>query len=63
GTAYGIYHTSIGITAFPASLLAGWLWQSYSPRAPFLFSAAVAGLAALLLALTLRPRTLPKTAN
>ncbi|MDP3063081.1 MAG: MFS transporter, partial [Chloroflexota bacterium] len=56
GAAYGIYHTAMGITAFPASLLAGWLWQAYSPRAPFLFSAAMAGLAALLLTMFLRVR-------
>ena len=56
GAAYGIYHTAMGITAFPASLLAGWLWQAYSPRAPFLFSAALAGLAALLLLTFLRLR-------
>jgi MFS family permease len=56
GTAYGIYHTAVGITAFPASLLAGWLWHAYSPRAPFFFAAALAGLAALLLAVAFGPR-------
>jgi hypothetical protein len=39
------------VVAFPASLMAGWLWQHYSPAAPFYLSAALSFLAALLLAL------------
>jgi len=48
---YGVFHWVIGITAFPASLAAGWLWQHYSPAAPFHVSAAFAFLAAFLLLL------------
>jgi MFS family permease len=47
GTAYGLYHGVVGLTLFPASLLAGWLWQAYSPAAPFFFGAALAFLAML----------------
>jgi len=31
----------------PASLLAGWLWQTFSPAAPFCLGAALAFLAML----------------
>jgi len=54
GTAYGLFHTAVGITILPASLIAGWLWQLISPSAPFLFGGILAGLAALLLAVLLR---------
>jgi len=47
GTAYGLYHGVVGLTLLPASLIAGWLWQAYSPAAPFLFGAALAFLAML----------------
>ncbi len=47
GTAYGLYHGVVGITLLPASLLAGWLWQAYSPAAPFYLGAALAFLAML----------------
>ena len=45
GTAYGLYHGVVGLTLLPASLIAGWLWQAYSPAAPFFFGAALAFLA------------------
>ncbi len=47
GTAYGLYHGVVGLTLLPASLIAGWLWQAYSPAAPFYFGAALAFLAML----------------
>jgi len=47
GTAYGLYHGVVGITLLPASLLAGWLWQAFSPAAPFYLGAALAFLAML----------------
>jgi len=47
GTAYGLYHGVVGITLLPASLLAGWLWQAYSPAAPFYLGAALAFIAML----------------
>jgi MFS family permease len=48
---YGVFHWVVGVTAFPASLAAGWLWQHVAPAAPFYVSAGLAALAALLLAL------------
>jgi MFS family permease len=47
GTAYGLYHGVVGLSLLPASLIAGWLWQAYSPAAPFYFGAALAFLAML----------------
>jgi len=55
GTAYGLFNAAIGITALPASLLAGLLWQGagtwagFGPSAPFLFGAALALTAGILL--------------
>ncbi len=48
GTAYGWYNAAIGITALPASLLAGLLWQGagtwsgFGAAAPFFFGAGLA---------------------
>ena len=48
GTAYGIFHTAVGVSALPASLLFGYLWQrTGSPFPPFLTGAALAGAAAI----------------
>lgn len=47
GTAYGLYNAAIALTAFPASLIAGLLWQGlgawggFGPSAPFLFGAGL----------------------
>jgi MFS family permease len=56
GTAYGTYNATLGILDFPASLIAGFLWQEIGPAAPFFFGAALALGAVLLLALW-RPLT------
>ena len=48
-SAFGILNWVVGVAALPASLLAGWFWQHYSPAAPFAFSSLLAFLAALLL--------------
>ena len=45
GTAFGMYNGIVGITLLPASLIAGWLWQSINPAAPFYFGSALAVLA------------------
>jgi len=48
GAAYGAYHAAVGLTALPASVLAGVLWQGVGawgglgPRAPFLVGAGLA---------------------
>jgi len=49
GTAYGLFNAAIGLTAFPASLIAGILWQTINPAAPFLFGAVLSILAGVLL--------------
>ena len=48
-SAYGVYHTAVGLTALPASLLAGWLWQAFGAAVAFATGAALAGMAAILL--------------
>jgi MFS family permease len=54
GTAYGTYNATLGILDFPASAIAGVLWQGIGgwpglgPSAPFLFGGVTALLAALL---------------
>ncbi len=45
-TAYGLYHAAVGLSAFPASFVAGVLWDKISPAATFYFGALMAGLAA-----------------
>ncbi|MBI4301789.1 MAG: MFS transporter [Chloroflexi bacterium] len=54
GTAYGLYNGAIGVTALPASVIAGFLWQTVSPAAPFYFGAALAAVAMVLLASLVR---------
>lgn len=49
GTAYGLFNAAIGLTAFPASLIAGILWQVISPATPFVFGAVLSLLAGFLL--------------
>ena len=55
GTAYGTYNAVIGLLAFPASFIAGVLWQGlgnwsgFGPSAPFLFGGVMALIAAFLL--------------
>lgn len=56
GTAYGTYSAVVGILDFPASLIAGVLWQGVGPweglgpSAPFFFGGFLALAAALLMA-------------
>ncbi len=54
GTAYGYFNAAIGLTALPASLIAGGLWQWIDPAAPFFFGAAMALFAGILLRLTIK---------
>ena len=46
---YGLLNWVAGVAAFPASLMAGWLWQRYSPATPFAASAILAFSAAVIL--------------
>jgi MFS family permease len=54
GTAYGLYHTAVGLSLLPASLIAGWLWHLVGPEAPFYFGAGMAAVAVLGLVLLVR---------
>lgn len=51
GTAYGVFNAAVGLTAFPASFIAGLLWQGvgswagFGASAPFYFGAVMALLA------------------
>jgi MFS family permease len=47
--AFGVLNWVVCIAAFPASFLAGWIWQRYSPAAPFAFSSLLSLAAAVLL--------------
>lgn len=42
GTAFGLYNLAIGGTLFPASLIAGFLWQTFTPAATFYFGGILA---------------------
>ena len=54
GTAYGLFHGVVGIALFPASVIAGWLWQTINPATPFYFGAGLASLAMLGLVVLIR---------
>ncbi|MEW5718685.1 MAG: MFS transporter [Chloroflexota bacterium] len=59
GTAYGTYNAVLSIIAFPASVLAGVLWQGvgawngFGAAAPFYFGAAMSLIGAVMLAIWL----------
>jgi MFS family permease len=52
GTCLGIYYGFVGVAAILSGLVAGWLWAQYGPAAAFVFGAAAATLASLLLLMT-----------
>jgi MFS family permease len=60
GTAYGTYNAVLGILDFPASVIAGLLWQGagrwtgFGASAPFVFGAGMALAAAVLMAVLFR---------
>ena len=62
GTAYGTYNAVLGLLDFPASLIAGLLWEHVSPAAPFYFGAVLALVAAVLM-LFWRPAAPPTPAE
>ena len=45
GTAFGMFNAALGVAAFPASLLAGLLWDWFGPAAPFLAGGGLALIA------------------
>jgi MFS family permease len=58
GTFLGLYHTSVGLAAVLASVMAGLLWQTVAPAAPFAVGAgmAFASAALMLLLVAMGPR-------
>jgi len=54
GTAFGLYNAAVGVSALPASVIAGILWQRINPSAPFIFGSILAFVA--MIALTLLTR-------
>lgn len=53
-TAFGAYHSVVGVAALPSSAVAGVLWDRVSPAAPFWLGAATALAAAFLLPVLVR---------
>lgn len=49
GTGYGIYHSILGITLLPASLIAGLLYDKVNSNAPFYFGSAMAIIATIMM--------------
>lgn len=51
GTAFGLLHTSIGIVALPAGVIAGALWEISGPATPFAIAALTSFISAALITL------------
>jgi len=47
GTAYGIFHTGVGIALLPASLIMGILWEKLGVKVAFLFGSVLAIISSL----------------
>lgn len=60
GRAFGIYYFVTSVAALLASVITGEVWREFGPRVPFLFSAGLATIAAIMLLLT--PRLFRRTA-
>ena len=50
GTAFGVFNLLTGGAVLFASVLAGWLWHSYSPTATFVAGAVFAAVAVIAIA-------------
>jgi MFS family permease len=57
GRAYGFYNFIIGVSAVPAGLLTGWLWQTWSPLAALATGAAIAAASSAMLIAWARRRS------
>jgi MFS family permease len=51
GTAFGFFNLASGVAMLIASVVAGWLWDSFGASATFLAGAGFCGATLLLLAL------------
>jgi MFS family permease len=54
GTAYGLYHTAVGIAVLPASVIAGILWKVISPASAFIYGASMSATAGILFILLIK---------
>src|SRR5450830_1029473 len=54
GTAFGLYNAAAGVSALPASVIAGILWQRINPSAPFIFGSILAFVAMIALTVLMR---------
>jgi MFS family permease len=61
GTAFGWFNFTLGLAAFPASLIFGVLWDKRGPTTAFGVAAALAAAASALLLLMVRGRKRPGT--
>lgn len=55
-TAFGVYNTLVGATLFPASAIAGILWQTTGSATPFFFASAISIISAVALLFFREPR-------
>jgi MFS family permease len=55
GTALGTFHTATGLIALPAGVIAGALWDAFSPQTTFLFALVLALCSLLLFAFVKNP--------
>jgi MFS family permease len=63
-TAFGVYHSVVGIAMLPASLIGGFLWDRVSPAATFYFGSATAAISAalfILFMIAVRTNEIPET--
>ncbi|RKZ25275.1 hypothetical protein DRQ20_05480 [bacterium] len=49
GTAFGLYHLCVGLSALPASVVFGYIWQQFGELYAFLFGAALSFIASFIL--------------
>jgi len=55
GTVFGLINLAIGVTLLPASIIAGVLWDHYSPAAAFSVGSVLATFGTLVLLLFFAP--------
>jgi MFS family permease len=63
GTMLGLHSTVVGIALLPASVIAGWIWDLFGPKAPFFFGSFLSLCAAAVLMLFLNKGKAPMSAE
>jgi len=58
GTMLGLHSTVAGVALLPASIIAGLLWTNFGSSVPFIFGASLSILAAILLMVFMKGRTI-----